>query len=472
MDISLASCADEASVSRMDDSHVLTRRHDSMESLDTTDKILSKSVDFTEIDSTQIQDLRDNISVLRSKYEILQNEFDNTLLENNKLHQQINKLTKENETLKSLCRSPLSSTELASDSSIKLQKSRRRLDAAIPFGEFGRSPVHINSSQLDNTPIQTIALQKRITDLEKQLENTQNTIKSLKTYIMTLEHRISSSGDSPHIKIKKTTINEPKEDDSNHIYIFGTQRCVGLSTALLRSRMNTSYEKYRITAITKPFALAADITKNVRDVQAGSRDKFVICVGENDYDTNILTLHLRRLLAHLVDNDVVVINLLTNMYINVNHINNEIKHICNKYQNCHFIECKSRNVLKMCQSINHVIDYIDYKYKYLNIKELKKIIMRNNESRNSIVRKYQKGTIPYYFSKSQSRRDPSTSSDVYSITQTFHDTSHPKGTIPYYFAKCHLGHCTSTNVDVHKTPPESSLPQKINRKHFFRSQNK
>jgi dynactin complex subunit len=102
-DLSLTTEAEDSSVSGMVDSHVFSSRSESLELLDTSDKIMSKSIDFTEIELTQIQDLKDNFRLLSSKYEILQNELDNTLLDNNKLQQQINKLNKENETLRALC---------------------------------------------------------------------------------------------------------------------------------------------------------------------------------------------------------------------------------------------------------------------------------------------------------------------------------------------------------------------------------
>lgn len=100
---------DETLFSQIDDSHILTTYQDREE---TTDNFLSKSMDCTIVDPLPVQELTDTINLLRSEYIVLQNEFDNTLLENSDLRQQISKLTKENQTLKSLCQSPPSDSQL------------------------------------------------------------------------------------------------------------------------------------------------------------------------------------------------------------------------------------------------------------------------------------------------------------------------------------------------------------------------
>lgn len=63
----------------------------------------------------------------------------------------------------------------------------------------------------------------------------------------------------------------------------------------------------------------------------------------------------------------------------------------------------------MCKNINFVIDCVDYANKYLNFKELKKIVQDKPLSRkmSGIVQVNSKGTTP----RSQSGRDSSIGSD-------------------------------------------------------------
>lgn len=119
VDISSTARMDDPSVSQLDVTHVLTDYYDSDESLDTAEKLLSKSADYTIVDSIPTQELMDTINLLRSEYSILQNEFDNTTLDTINLRQQITKLTKDNDMLKTLCRSPLSDIRRTNSTSKK-----------------------------------------------------------------------------------------------------------------------------------------------------------------------------------------------------------------------------------------------------------------------------------------------------------------------------------------------------------------
>lgn len=341
------------------DSQISNVINDSLtqETLESIDKPLSKSLDCTITDPIPIQEMKETISLLRSEYAILQNEFDNTSLENNNLRQQINKLAKENDMLKSLCQSPLNDS-LTSHCS---KKSNRCVSTA--------KTAHLDSSLQP--------LYDKIKILQKQLKFAEKEILKLKEYISSLEQEPLNDSQDILGRTKSTNIKCCRHvDDSNRIFIFGTQRCVGLSAAILRSREDTQYEKYVVTAETKPYALSPDVLCNVNNLKMYSSDKIIICIGENDYDKKITTTNLRRLIKRFIKHDIIVLNILSNRYLNVTDLNQSLKEICNEYQNCHYINCNSRSVFQLAKSINYVIDCFDYERNYLNPKQLRKYIVR------------------------------------------------------------------------------------------------
>lgn len=398
-----------------DDSHVLTTFHDLSEPADSFQKPLSRSLDHTITDSSAVQEMKDTISLLRKEYTILQNEFDNTTLENNHLRQKIIKLTKENKTLIALCQSSHNVSQTSQSSEKGNRRSKPQSEVSSPLTSHSHtgigSPAYRKTARSDNT---LVALQLKINDLEKQLKYTENQVISLKKYISTLEQKLTSTLDNTQAPVQAkptSTVCAEKEDVKNRLYIIGTQRCAGLASALIRSRTNTPYGKYVITAITKPYAPSSNFIINVQNINAKPKDKVIVCIGENDYDIKILSSQLRRILKHFSKNDIIVLNLLSNKYLSVIDMNNTLKRICNEHQNCHFIECKHRNPFQLCNSINYVVDCIDYENEYLNLKQLKKIIARNKtapEKAQKLVQ-YPKGTIPYYFSRTQSGTDASIS---------------------------------------------------------------
>ncbi|CAK1595309.1 unnamed protein product [Parnassius mnemosyne] len=399
-----------------DDSHVLTTSRDLSESAYSFHKPLSKSLDHTITDSMAVQEMKDTISRLQTEYTILQNEFENITLENNDLRQKIIKLTKENKTLTALCQSSHNVSQTIQSAEKGNRRSKPQSEVSSPLTSHYHtgfiSPAYRKTAGTNNIPV---ALQLKIKDLEKQLKYTENQVICLKQYINTLEQKLTSALDNTQtpLQAKSTSlVCADKEDDKNRLYITGTQRCTGLATALIQSRANTPYEKYVITAITKPYAPSADFIVNIRNINVKPKDKVIICIGENDYDINILSSQLRRFLRYFPDNDTIVLNILTNIYLSVTDINKTIKRICNGHQNYHFVECKHRNPFQLCNSINYLIDCIDYENEYLNPKQLKKIIARSKpapEKALSKVVQYLKGTIPYYFSRARSGANASIS---------------------------------------------------------------
>ncbi|CAG4964388.1 unnamed protein product [Parnassius apollo] len=182
------------------------------ETLDSLDILLSKSLDCTVTDPIPIQEMKETISLLRSEYAILQNEFDNTSLENKNLRQQLSKLAKENDMLKALCQSPLNDSQTIHCS----KKSNRRLilqpEAVSPM-TFSKPTSTVKTAPLDSS-LQT--LYDKIKILQKQLKSAEKEILKLKKYIDTLEQRLSY--DSQEI-LERTNIECCRHADDNMILV-------------------------------------------------------------------------------------------------------------------------------------------------------------------------------------------------------------------------------------------------------------
>lgn len=384
------------SSSLQEDSHVLTVFDASDESSIPTEELLSKSVDHTIKDSISIEEMKGTINLLRLEYGILQNEFDNTSLENNDLRRQITKLINENDTLKRLCQSPLNESQ----GSRSAKKTNRRSIVVQP----GISAIPNTKVKSDNM---IIVLQQKINALESQLKLAEKEILRLNTQIKSTEHKlfISSTLCSEGLSSRCPATNDTdrpfmnyqnkRKDHCNQIHIFGTQRCAGLASALIRSRENTTYDRYAISSLVKPFSLTADIIKNIQNITVRPNDKIIICVGENDYDLKNLSINLKRILKQFMNNNVIILSLVKNEYLDVNYSNKTIRNVCTNYQNCHFVDSKYRSLVQLCKRINYTIDCIDYQNKFLNYKVLKDLISRDKNMSF-------KGTSLYYTPRTKS----------------------------------------------------------------------
>lgn len=67
----------------------------------------SRSEDYSTIKMCEIQDMKEEIKSLKTNLLCTQNELENSIIENNEQKTEINKLKKEIEILKGICRSPL-----------------------------------------------------------------------------------------------------------------------------------------------------------------------------------------------------------------------------------------------------------------------------------------------------------------------------------------------------------------------------
>lgn len=213
--------------------------------------------------------------------------------------------------------------------------------------------------------------------------------------------------ESSHIDRNKPTL---KPSGSRRLLIFGTQQCVGLAAKLLKTRLYTNYEKYRITAVTKPFASSEEVFKCCENLNLNKDDKLVIGVGENDTNPFKLLIELSATLKRLYEVTVIVLRINYNKSLNVSMLNNNVKLVCNNFPNCYFIDyfgsSYNKNKYIICQKINYIIDSIDYDTKYLSLKNNKNSTLHTIEIKNDTLgnltknnSRYTQRTILDYFKK-------------------------------------------------------------------------
>lgn len=356
------------------------------EPLSTSDELLQRSVDYTVTNTvTQavtISEMKDSLCHLQLELASTQNELESYIIENNGLRSLNAKLTIENDTLKKLCLSPLK-------------------DNCIIRNTPSKFHTHKKENKIQNDQL---TLEKQITVLKQQLSVAESEIQSLTKQIRNLEEKLHGGEATSQLMSSFTSSSTVQEDCKNRLLIYGAQKCTGLASALIHSRKDSMYERYQVTGQIKPNALTSDILKDV-NTKLKPNDKLIICIGENDYDMKLLLLQFRKFVNKYKNNEIIVLNVFRNLYLNVSDLNYNLCNLCKGYENCHFITSNGKNLADICKSINYTVDCIDYNKKYLDVKELKKIITINNNlsAKHKSNPKLVKGTIPYYFASVRSK---------------------------------------------------------------------
>lgn len=183
----------KSTTSSICDSHILTIDHTSDEGA-FTDKTLSRSMDYTEIDYINAQEFKDTIELLQTQLSSSQNELENIILENNELRTRNDKLLKDNATLKGFL-------------SLPPQRENNSVDSEITRNVHTYSFLHSDmlaystppryaAISKTNTKTQLYCnisnLQKDIADLEDQLKQAGDEIINLKDQIQNLERIVKA----------------------------------------------------------------------------------------------------------------------------------------------------------------------------------------------------------------------------------------------------------------------------------------
>lgn len=348
----------------------------------------SKSVDYTSMNTCDIEDFKEQISDLTASLMTTQNELENTIIENNDLKRQIDKLNNEIKLLMSICHAttpnmfnlPLTVTPS------RKNKARRSTSCFSP-----RSIRHITTT---NDPSETISgLEAEIGKLQQQLLVAEEEITALSEYIEELKSKLhsetintmpSSTGPVVNVDEKDNTIVRDEETKPK-IFIVGTQQCTGLAAALIETRAEYRCEKYQILSFTKPNAPATEVLKTCKSLHIGDKDKLVICVGENDCDPMITILELYTILKLLGNRNIIIMNVMNCRHINSTLLNRELNLLCNRFSNCSFLKNKyyfRSYIHDTCYCLNIQIDTIDYAEKFLNYDFIKKHIHTRHTNTN------------------------------------------------------------------------------------------
>lgn len=333
---------------------------------DLSTRQISKDAEYYE---EEIKNLKEQLGIAHS-------EIGNINIENNNLKMKLIEQERTIKELKEICtnspltpkpkstlkkrkRIQLNKTLLNNSSSYLCMKSDEEKDNCLDATEtVPTSKVHKSTQESDS-------------NIKISSNNTQHTHSKLK-------------GKSENSVLKMQAV--PK------VYIAGGHQMSGLASRLIRSRVETKYEKYNISSVTKPNATSKEILKCCHGVEQSMDNFLILSVGEHDVNPNELMYELIATLKSLQNINIIIVNIIRNKSLNELMLNNMFKNICHNFENCNFLNIDSDINYKRidlqiaCHNINYMLDCKYYKNNFLSLQNL--------ESRET---KPQKGTIPYYF---------------------------------------------------------------------------
>lgn len=203
---------------------------------------LSKSVDYTSKDICDIEDLKEQIADLTTSLMTTQNEMENTIIENNDLKRQIDKLNKEVKILMTICQAPapnLTPNLLSTVTPSRKSKVRRRTSCFTPRSISDSIGTNVTTEFRTDLQSKIWELQEKLLFAEKEIATLHKQIKQLETELY--ESKINCT-DSVY---SESNIGmHPSDDDitvrnapaKQKIVIVGTQQCTGLAAALIKTR--------------------------------------------------------------------------------------------------------------------------------------------------------------------------------------------------------------------------------------------
>ncbi|CAH1647860.1 unnamed protein product [Spodoptera littoralis] len=318
--------------------------------------------------------LQEELLDLKIQLERAHNEIDNLLLENNTLKMQTVEQQKTIKQLKTICTS----------SPIK-----HKLNHSTPKGKNKASQKNHNVPSEANNSIDS--LQDNCQVIEKIVAKRQQ------------EHHIQSIDGAANL-VTKTT--QPRTEKPQ-INILGGSQCVGMSSALLSSRTNTKYQKYRISSLVKPHAPSEEILSTCAELDDSDENFVIMCIGENDNNPNKVMIELVSFLKRIKKTNVIILSVLNNKHLNEGMLNKLLRNICSYFDNCTFLNVNANKhfysrkhcLIHTCKMLNYTIDNTYYTKTFLTHKQPAKNctpIDKSSHKKNA-EQEIKKGTIPYYF---------------------------------------------------------------------------
>lgn len=245
---------------------------------------LSRSEDFATLGSCDIEELNEQVAELRSNLLTTQQELENTIIENNDLKRQINKLNKEIKLLKDICQAPTASST-NNNTPLGKDKTKRLLC-------FSPRSIATTSSDITNDII--ITLQGKITELEKQLSEAKKEITELYNQINAsfMEKNNTSSlanrkkSESYHSKTYqqlKTDVKTPQKRNTlkRNLIVLSTLK----SNGILKILQHSYSQDFDYCHYSKPGAGILELLHNIEEKLRNFKrtDCCIILIGEADF---------------------------------------------------------------------------------------------------------------------------------------------------------------------------------------------
>lgn len=386
-------------------------------SLDTSNSETNiRSLDLsTDQNTGYIEEMKNEIAELRLQLDITRNELDNIIVENNELKRTILRQGQQMDILKNICNSPT-----------KIQKKHSQLtrkNSRHSLIDNYRHSLCETETDLRQKMNALSTSSKESCEQKKIFEN-----KQLGNNIITELNDIPERGQEKPLErnavTPKThaTINICSKDKTNRselqicnqkkVYIFGGKQCQHLSVNLIKTRINTRYEKYQFMSFIKPGASTEEIIKTTKSCEFSESDRLILSIGEHDSNPAKVMIELSSFLKN-THCHVFILSIRNNIYLNEKKLNDSLKLICQQFKNCSFVDLskyiinkdsefngKSHiNILPICKSINVALDQFEYDKKFLSSSSTKKRWLKTNNPQSTCLHSTaKKGTIPYYFS--------------------------------------------------------------------------
>lgn len=378
-------------------------------------------------DNIKIQELELEISELKMKLLSADTEIENLLYENCKLERRMKEIEKKNRQYQNMYIESLSTTK--KKLSRKTTKPRTENTREILFENSLLSVREVETTSNVEMGPGPEELQSK----QPQPENINN-CEDENTPPATPTNETSDLGN--------TKLNS---EISKRLLIFGGAQCIGLSSRLIKSRLNSPYDKYDVRSFIKPNASSEEILKTCKLYNVSQNDFVILSVGEHDCNPITIMTELSAALKSLTCN-VLILRVQNNLYLNEQKLNEMLKLVIKNYSHCKFVDLKysaadvGHNMHELCMKLNLIIDQVYYDAKFLDFK--KAMYLRKSNLNRSPKIKIVKGTIPYFFNKMKSKIENTKIEDI--KTKSFNDALQPdehkatqplikKGTIPCYF---------------------------------------
>lgn len=303
--------------------------------------------DLSTFNCQEISYLQTTINDLKEKLESAHMEIENLILEKSALQNKLQDKEKKILNLTKIC-SPIITTPKRKTRNITEPKTLQ-----IQVQQEPEKPTLKNTNITSQKCFSTNTA-KLNTEMKPLTENVN--IKRTTTFTAQHIEKKTMSTNTPICSAKKVYPN-------GKIHILGTQQIVGLTKRLHELRLNSLYEKYSVEGITKHYATSKQLLNT--EFQFKPCDKFIICVGENDFNPTTTLSELYMFINKYNSCPIIILSVLENKYLNEKLLNNNLELICNNNKNCYFLRTHSNT----CHKLNVLIDSIDYENKYLNFKK-------------------------------------------------------------------------------------------------------